>query len=106
MNNTDDHLRNHGLLRSGSGWCLSPVFDINPNPDATATRVTRVFNEIGKEAAMAAICKNANSFDLTQQEAEVFLADVKSAMKSCEIYANKAAISKSGRTQMFNTLGL
>lgn len=31
--NTDNHLRNHGLLRVPSGWTLSPVFDVNPEPD-------------------------------------------------------------------------
>lgn len=31
--NRDDHLRNHGFLRSPAGWRLSPAFDINPNPD-------------------------------------------------------------------------
>jgi HipA-like C-terminal domain/Sigma-70, region 4 len=32
IHNTDDHFRNHGFLRQGSGWRLSPVFDVNPNP--------------------------------------------------------------------------
>lgn len=32
MGNRDDHLRNHGFLREGNGWRLSPAFDINPNP--------------------------------------------------------------------------
>lgn len=33
IGNRDDHLRNHGFLRSTGGWRLSPAFDINPNPD-------------------------------------------------------------------------
>jgi serine/threonine-protein kinase HipA len=32
VNNVDDHWRNHGFLRSDSGWMLSPVFDVNPSP--------------------------------------------------------------------------
>jgi HipA-like C-terminal domain len=29
--NVDDHLRNHGLLWTGSkGWSLSPTYDLNP----------------------------------------------------------------------------
>lgn len=32
IGNRDDHLRNHGFLRSGDGWVLSPAFDVNPNP--------------------------------------------------------------------------
>lgn len=31
--NTDDHLRNHGLLRHQNGWDLSPAYDLNPNPE-------------------------------------------------------------------------
>lgn len=29
----DDHLRNHGFLRSVDGWRLAPAFDLNPMPD-------------------------------------------------------------------------
>lgn len=28
--NRDDHLRNHGFLRSSRGWRLAPAFDVNP----------------------------------------------------------------------------
>lgn len=35
ISNTDDHLRNHGFLYTGQqGWRLSPVYDVNPNPDS------------------------------------------------------------------------
>lgn len=30
LNNTDDHLHNHGFIDDGSGWRLSPVFDVVP----------------------------------------------------------------------------
>ena len=30
IGNTDDHMRNHGFLRSAEGWNLAPAFDINP----------------------------------------------------------------------------
>jgi serine/threonine-protein kinase HipA len=36
VGNRDDHLRNHGFLREGNGWVLSPAFDVNPNPDKGA----------------------------------------------------------------------
>lgn len=33
ISNTDDHLRNHGFLQpGGTGWSLSPLFDVNPTP--------------------------------------------------------------------------
>lgn len=40
INNTDDHLRNHGFLFEKGGWRLSPLFDVSPNPDLNATRQT------------------------------------------------------------------
>lgn len=33
IGNRDDHLRNHGFVRTPGGWRLAPAFDINPNPD-------------------------------------------------------------------------
>jgi len=32
VNNTDDHLRNHGFLLSDQGWSLSPAYDLNAQP--------------------------------------------------------------------------
>jgi len=32
VGNLDDHLRNHGFLRRGASWILSPAFDVNPEP--------------------------------------------------------------------------
>jgi serine/threonine-protein kinase HipA len=29
----DDHLRNHGFVRSAAGWQLAPMFDLNPMPE-------------------------------------------------------------------------
>lgn len=40
LNNTDDHLRNHGFLRHRAGWVLSPAFDVNPNPDPGLRQTT------------------------------------------------------------------
>jgi serine/threonine-protein kinase HipA len=29
--NRDDHLRNHGFIRSPAGWRLAPAYDMNPS---------------------------------------------------------------------------
>jgi len=100
LNNTDDHLRNHGLLRSGSGWRLSPVFDVNPNPDAGAARSTSVFAEIMKKPALDALIENAFAFDLSQREAAVIQSEVTAAIKSCEKYAVRAGIKRDERVRI------
>jgi len=41
--NTDDHLRNHGFLRTSSdGWSLAPAFDLNPNPEGPTELSTAI----------------------------------------------------------------
>ena len=42
LHNTDDHLRNHGFVREPGGWRLSPLFDVNPDPDRGRSRVTSI----------------------------------------------------------------
>lgn len=52
VNNTDDHLRNIGLLRTGDAWHLAPAFDVNPEPEAGKPRHTSVAG--GRQAGTAA----------------------------------------------------
>jgi serine/threonine-protein kinase HipA len=49
VNNTDDHLRNHGFLHGKAGWHLSPIFDVNPNPEKNVARATSIFGATGAE---------------------------------------------------------
>jgi hypothetical protein len=37
--NVDDHLRNHGFLRTNTGWTLSPAYDLNPVPSDVRPRI-------------------------------------------------------------------
>ena len=46
ISNTDDHLRNHGFLRtSTAGWSLSPAFDLNPDPEGEAKQLATAIDE-------------------------------------------------------------
>ena len=47
VHNTDDHLRNHGLLRTAAGWRLSPLFDVNPSPYLEEGRALPIYGEAG-----------------------------------------------------------
>ena len=76
MNNTDDHLRNHGFLRTRGGWQLAPAFDINPEPNA-ATRHATALGGRDDAAGMAdQLMAQASSFQLTPSEAREALARV------------------------------
>ncbi len=50
VKNTDDHLRNHGVILKSDGWSLSPAYDMNPNPKGHGLRLN--------------ISENDNSLDL------------------------------------------
>lgn len=61
LHNTDDHLRNLGFVRLGGRWQVSPVFDVNINPDSVRQRATAVYGEAGDGEAsglkeLAVVC--------------------------------------------------
>jgi serine/threonine-protein kinase HipA len=69
VNNTDDHLRNHGFLYLNGGWCLSPLFDVNPNPDLSEERSTSINYATDHESAKGALVAAAEYFDLDSNSA-------------------------------------
>ncbi|WP_152360330.1 type II toxin-antitoxin system HipA family toxin [Microlunatus speluncae] len=74
IHNTDDHLCNHGLLRDGaSGWRLAPVFDINPNPDVGAARVTTIGGAARRDDELAGLMAYARTFRLSDAESRAIL---------------------------------
>lgn len=81
VNNVDDHLRNHGFLRSRSGWTLSPAFDLNPDPAPGAVRVTTVGFADDAEGALAELVSAARAFRLTPEQARVVLEQVLGATR-------------------------
>ncbi len=77
ISNTDDHLRNHGFLRTSvAGWSLSPAFDLNPNPQPGGTRFSTVVDE-GREGEndIEVALDVASMFRLTPDEALGVLAE-------------------------------
>ena len=79
ISNTDDHLRNHGFLRStSSGWSLSPAFDINPDPAPGPKRLTTAI-AADDAAEIEALVNVAERFRLSVPEARMILSDVSRA---------------------------
>lgn len=77
LNNTDDHLHNHGFIDDGHGWRLSPVFDVVPQTQrALVLRPARnVTAEADPEKALTAHA----AFGLSEEEARAIFARIKSA---------------------------
>jgi serine/threonine-protein kinase HipA len=76
VHNIDDHLRNHGFLRDGSGWRLSPAFDVNPNPDVSTQRVTGIGGAHHRDDELEGLMAYAGSFRVTPSAAKQILSEV------------------------------
>ena len=71
ISNTDDHLRNHGLLYEGNqGWRLSPAYDLNPVSVQFKPRIlTTLIDEQSGEASIELAMSVAEYFRLSPPEA-------------------------------------
>lgn len=72
VSNTDDHLRNHGLLLDHCGWTLSPAYDMNPNSHGDGLELNISESD------------NAQSFELALDVASVFRVKAKRARESID----------------------
>ena len=80
VSNTDDHLRNHGFLLTNEGWRLSPLYDVNPNPegDLLSLNVDENNNLIDFEV----ILDVASLFGISEKQAKLYLDEIKSTVEN------------------------
>lgn len=80
ISNTDDHLRNHGFLLSDNGWCLSPMYDVNPiyYGSNLSLCVDKDNNEIDFDLALS----TAKYYNITNAKAESIIKDIKGTVSS------------------------
>jgi serine/threonine-protein kinase HipA len=74
VTNDDDHLRNHGFLMDGTGWSLSPLYDVVPKPQVGLER--RLVLGVGPQGRLATLdnaLAGAAAFDLAPDEATVVI---------------------------------
>lgn len=94
INNTDNHLRNHGLLRSDNGWRLAPVFDLDPNPD-TGTQFSNLFGDAAyRTTALAGLFRIAKDCGLDDRQARTALGEVHEAVAGWDTEARAYGASQ------------
>ena len=82
ISNTDDHLRNHGFLRTSSaGWTLSPAFDLNPDPTPGPKRLSTAIDYDDHVASVELLMDVAEHFRLSADDARAILRDVLSGTR-------------------------
>jgi serine/threonine-protein kinase HipA len=95
ISNTDDHLRNHGFVRtSTAGWSLSPVFDLNPDPNPGAKRFSTAIDQSRAGGEIEVAVELADLFRLTQREADKVIADVSVATSRWREVAFAAGLAR------------
>lgn len=99
ISNTDDHLRNHGFILTGSGWRLSPVYDINPNidKDCLSLNIDDDSNILSLDLALSV----ASQFEIGKDEASGIVSSITSIVASSwQEIAIRSGISKSSIAYM------
>jgi serine/threonine-protein kinase HipA len=96
ISNTDDHLRNHGFLWTGSaGWQMSPAYDLNPVPVDIKPRVlTTAITLDDGTASLKLAYEVAAYFELTAKDARALAREVGDAVSGWRKEAVKLGLSK------------
>jgi serine/threonine-protein kinase HipA len=99
ISNTDDHLRNHGFLRSSTaGWTLSPAFDLNPNP--RRRRLTTTIERGREQSDIETALEVASLFRLTDEQARSVLGQVSEATSRWRQVAAAGGLRESSIEQL------
>lgn len=89
--NRDDHLRNHGFLRTSGGWRLSPAFDVNPNPDKHDHALA--IDEADPTPSVSNLHATHGYYRLSDAEASRIESDVRAAVREWRRVARAIEIS-------------
>jgi len=92
IGNRDDHLRNHGFLRSRNGWTLSPAFDINPNPDKADHALA--IDDIDPAPATATLIASREYYRLSSSRVAEIEDEVRGVVRSWKDEASRLGIPR------------
>jgi len=83
VSNLDDHPRNHAVLAKGSGWRLSPAYDLTPMPSVAVENrdLAMACGPAGRSANNTNLIGSAGRFLLDREDAEVIFARVTDAVR-------------------------
>jgi serine/threonine-protein kinase HipA len=89
--NTDDHLRNHGFLRTNSGWRIAPAYDLKPNPDNPSHLTTAIDLDNGS-CDLDLVISVAGYFRLSDADAKETAAEIEAATRDWRGHARKMGL--------------
>ncbi|MGN8096532.1 type II toxin-antitoxin system HipA family toxin [Methylobacterium sp. 22177] len=104
LRNTDDHLRNHAFINDGTGWSLSPVFDVVPHPSGTKyvyAPVPGISRECNPSTAFATYTK----FGLSAAETSFILEEIHEATSRIPDFFDARGVSRRDREILLACFG-
>lgn len=98
VTNTDDHLRNHGFLFDSRGLRLSPLYDVNPNPDGIilSLNIDEYDNSLNFDIAIEA----SKYFGVPKDEALDIVKDMRQSISVWKNIAERIGIPRQQIAEM------
>ncbi|UUM22222.1 type II toxin-antitoxin system HipA family toxin [Mycoavidus sp. SF9855] len=91
MANRDDHLRNHGFIRTPSGWRLSPAYDMNPS--VKKDEHVLGIDEGIHEPSLEALLETAIYYKLSNMDASLLIQKVFAVVATWKVRAKALGIA-------------
>ena len=89
--NRDDHLRNHGFIRSPAGWRLSPAYDMNPSFRKEEHVLS--LDLYNRQPDLECAISTAGYYHIDSTRAKKIVSDVCTVMKGWKNEARKLGLS-------------
>lgn len=89
--NRDDHLRNHGFIRSPAGWRLAPAFDMNPSFRKDEHVLS--LDLYNRQPDLEVVLSTAEYYRLESDRARKIVTDVCAVVGEWKKYAGKLGLS-------------
>lgn len=102
--NRDDHARNHGFLRTASGWRLAPAFDLNPSREMR-THATAVDGRTF-DISIDDLLELRPHFGLSTEAARAVVGEVTDALGTWRDVARAAGISRAEQDRVGSVITL
>lgn len=90
--NRDDHLRNHGFIRSPAGWRLAPAFDMNPSFRKDEHVLALDLHD--RRPDMEVVLSTAGFYRLESSRARKIIVEVSVAVGEWRTHARKLGLSR------------
>lgn len=98
VSNTDDHLRNHGLMLDHSGWTLAPAYDMNPDPHGDGLKLNISESDNAQDFELAR--EVASAFRVKPKPAREIIDEVSVAVSGWRAVAEHYGLSRSAQDRM------